>query len=427
MKIAVYGLGYVGSINAACLAELGHEVIGVDIKKEKVERVNNGFSPVREPDIEELIKKHSGKNLRATTNIRDSLENSEIGILCVGTPLNYDDKLDVSRVFIVFDEIIKNLDKPYLVIVKSTVPPGTLDSLKKRTNGKNVKIIMNPEFLREGSGVEDFFNPSIIVIGSSDKSSAEVVKKMYDGVNGKIILTNEKIAEMIKYVNNSWHAIKIAFTNEISSIASRIEINPYDLMEIFCGDEKLNISKRYLRPGFAYGGSCLPKDTSALVSIGHKKGLNIPLIENVERSNQEIIERALRIILNTGEKNIGIVGLSFKYDGTSGDIRGSPIVRLINRLIESGFTRLFDKGFDIKIYDPYMEIDEFNKYLPFMKYFKEDNIKKLVRESKLIVIGNFMPELKKLIESLEDHHILFDLQGVIKPSEMKKGKYIGLY
>lgn len=427
MKIAIFGMGYVGSVSAVCLAELGHQVICNDIKKKKVDEINLGIPPIKEPGLGDLLKKHAGKNIFATTDINEAVDKSDIGIICVGTPLGYDDRLDNSRVHMVFNDIISNVKKPYIILIRSTVSPGTIDFLKNKIKDKEIKIVMNPEFLREGSAIEDFFNPSLMVIGSSDNETIDKIRMMYWGVNGQIILTNEKVAEMIKYVNNSWHALKISFANEIGSIASRLEINPQELMEVFSNDNKLNISKKYLKPGFAYGGSCLPKDTSALVNMAHKEGLNIPLIDSIDKSNQEHINRALKIILSTNYREIGIIGLSFKYDGTSGDIRGSPTLTLINKLTETGFVRLFDKGYNIKVYDPYMDVDEFNNYLPFLKDIKEENLDKLVQNSKLIVIGNFMPDLKNLINKLEDHHIILDLQGAINPSDIKKGKYLSLY
>jgi len=427
MKIAVFGLGYVGTVNAACLAELGHEIIGNDIKQFKVDRMNEGISPVKEPKVEDLIRRNIGKNLKATTDIRETLENSEIGIICVGTPLNYDNKTDTSRIVKVFDEIVMNVNKPYTIVVRSTVPPGTISSLRERVGDKKINVIMNPEFLREGSAVDDFFDPDLIVIGTSNKDALGDIMHMYRGIKGKFMLTDEKTAEMIKYVNNSWHALKIAFTNEISSVASKKGIDPNNLMQVFCGDEKLNISTKYHKPGFAYGGSCLTKDPEALISMAHLDGLNIPLIQALKKSNEEHLERALRLILMAGEKDIGVFGISFKYDGSSGDMRGSPVITLINKLIEVGYLKLFEKGYNIKIYDPHINLEDLEAYLPHFKDKINNNFEEVIKNSKVLLIGNILPELKDLPDKLEDHHIVIDLQGAFKPSDIKKGKYVGLY
>ncbi len=427
MRIAIFGMGYVGSVNAACLAELGHEIICNDIKEEKVDKISKGISPVKEPGLSELIKKHAGRGLKATVSVKESVENSEIGFICVGTPLNAQDDVDLDRVQTVFNSIVSNLNKHYIIVIRSTVPPETANLLQERNKGKNVEIVLNPEFLREGEAIKDFFNPNITVVGSSNRVASEKVIDVYEKLPGKKIITDIGLAGLIKYVNNSWHALKIAFTNEVSSIASQKNIDPYELMELFCLDDKLNISKKYHKPGFAYGGSCLSKDNIALVNMAHRQGLRIPLIDAIEDSNSEHIERAIKKILQTKENNVGFLGISFKYDGSSGDPRGSPIIRLISGLIEAGYLRLFNKGYNIHIYDPYVNKDELESFLPHFKEKIEPDFEKFLKKSKVLVIGNELPELKHLPEKIREDQIVIDLLGVFEKNGPKKGKYMGVH
>ena len=437
MKLSVFGLGYVGAVTAACLARLGHQVIGVDIVKYKVDFLNNGESPVEEKGLREIIKEEVGKGrLSATTNSKEAVLNSEISFVCVGTPPKKDGDIDIGPLKRTVSDIGKVLkEKRYhIIVIRSTIFPGTLEKIKKtieevsnKKAGEDFDLAVNPEFLREGSAIKDFFYPPYIIVGSEKKEVCKKIFKVYERIRSKKFVVNEKIAQALKYVNNSWHALKVVFTNEISSICKELGIDSKKLMGLFCEDKQLNISPYYLKPGFAYGGSCLPKDTEVLRVNAKKLGLNTPIINSIQESNFEHIKRAIRLIESLQKKKIGILGITFK-EGV-GDIRGNPLLSVIDYFL--------DKGYEIKIYDKL--IDESDVELLNMSYRKEvfdfiskKDLKKQigsiaslfsslddVLNQDIVVVSNRDNSLKEFLKKLKENQIIVDLQNLFKPEDFK--------
>lgn len=346
MKISIFGLGYVGIVSAACLAKDGHHIIGVDISEEKVNQINQGRAPIIEEMISDLVQDgvRSGK-LSATTNARQAIEGTDMALVCVGTPSLANGTIDtryVKKVTAEIGELIKSRTRPFLFVLRSTVLPGTVGSivipeLEKSSNrkiGDGIEVLFHPEFLREGTAVKDYYNPPKIVVGERESSAAQQVLDLYDGIESPRFVTSIEVAEMVKYADNAFHAVKITFTNEIGRFCEAHGIDSREVMDLFCADTKLNISTKYLQPGFAFGGSCLPKDLRALLFKSSTQGLSLPMIDSVLRSNKIQIEQALQMIIQGGGKRVGFVGLSFK-PGTD-DLRESPLVDLAEHLIGKG-------------------------------------------------------------------------------------------
>jgi GDP-mannose 6-dehydrogenase len=354
MRISVFGLGYVGTVCAACLADRGHQVIGVDKSESKVDLIRSGQSPIIERDIGDLIARnvHSG-NLTATMDSAAAVAGTDISFICVGTPSRPNGALDLSAVHAVATEIgraIRVKAEPHTVVLRSTVVPGTTKDvvarLAEEAGNVAVSVAFNPEFLREGTAVADFNSPAKTVIGAFDAATAETVASLYSGLPGPMITTEVEVAELVKYVDNSWHALKVAFGNEIGLIAKTLGIDSHDVMDIFVQDKRLNISPAYLRPGFAFGGSCLPKDLRALTYLARANDLNLPVLDHILDSNQMLINRGVDWILRRSGKRIAFLGISFK-SGTD-DVRESSFVEMVERLI--------GKGREIRIFDPNVRI-----------------------------------------------------------------------
>jgi GDP-mannose 6-dehydrogenase len=356
--ISVFGLGYVGTVTAACLATKGYRVIGVDVAAEKVEAINKGQSPIIEAEIDDVVMKAVKDNrLRATSNSEEAVAASELAIVCVGTPSADNNSLDTTFVQQVTEHIGQAIritqKRNFVFVLRSTVLPGTtrntvvpiLEQTSGRKAGDGYDVAFHPEFLREGSSVRDFYSPPKIVIGERVSGGAAELESLYEGIEAPRILTGLEVAELVKYADNSFHAVKITFANEIGQLCKQLGIDSRAVMEIFCSDRQLNISPAYLRPGFAFGGSCLPKDVRALVYQAKHSDLNVPLLESLLPSNQEQVERVARTIQRSHPANIGLVGLAFK-PGTD-DLRESPLVSLAERLL--------GKGFALRIFDPNVE------------------------------------------------------------------------
>ncbi|MCB1498900.1 MAG: nucleotide sugar dehydrogenase [Bauldia sp.] len=359
-RISIFGLGYVGTVCAACFASMGHDVVGVDRKADKVDVLASGTSPIIEADIDDLVAEgvRSGR-LRATTSATDAVLHSHVSLICVGTPSAADGTQSLDALRAVCSEIgtvLSEKKSPHLVIVRSTVLPGTvrevvipaLEAASGKSAGAGFDVAVNPEFMREGSAVEDFNNPGRIVVGSDRDEVAESVFRLYDGLPGERLKTDIIIAEMTKFVENSWHALKVAFGNEVGTICKSIGIDSHRLMDIFVADRRLNISAAYLRPGFAFGGSCLPKDVRAISRLADKRGIDVPILQNLMRSNLAQIERGVSWILAQGRRRLSFLGLSFK-PGTD-DLRESPYLEVVERLL--------GKGYDIRIFDPNIELSQ---------------------------------------------------------------------
>src|SRR5713101_4456054 len=323
-SISVFGLGYVGSVTAACLAHKGNNVIGVDLNPTKVEAMGAGHSPVVEPRVSDLVAEcHHAGRLHATSDAVSAVLKTDISFLCVGTPSLRNGKLDLGHIEPVCREIgeaLRKKDAFHLVVLRSTVLPGTAESivvptLEKASGkrmGKEIGVCVNPEFMREGTAVADFLEPSITIIGAADPQHSATLRELYAWVPGRIFQTSFRSAEMVKYVCNAWHAAKVAFANEVGTLAKGLGVDAEAVTEIFTADDKLNISPKYLKPGFAFGGSCLPKDVRALTYRARELSLKLPLFESLMPSNEEHLKRAVELVLDAGKKNVAILGLSFK-------------------------------------------------------------------------------------------------------------------
>ena len=349
--IAIFGLGYVGCVTGGCFAELGFRVVGVDVDARKVRAILDGHSPFYEPGLEPLIAKHLGSgSLTATLSTQEALRDAEYAFLCVGTPSAPNGNLNLDYLRKVATDIGSHLQgraKPLTVVVRSTVFPGTCDEVVAPAVEPRASVVANPEFLREGSAVRDFMEPSLVVVGSHDRVAAERVAALYCGLPVRTSVVALRTAELIKYTCNTFHALKIAFANEIGTLSAALGLDGAEVMETICRDTKLNISPVYLKPGFAFGGSCLPKDLRGLTYRARQLDIDLPLLSSVLPSNEAHLSRAFRRIIEMGCRKIGIYGLAFKPD--TDDLRESPGVALIERLI--------GKGCNVKIYDPHIQLD----------------------------------------------------------------------
>jgi GDP-mannose 6-dehydrogenase len=419
MKISVFGLGYVGVVSAACLAKDGHTVTGVDPNQTKVDLVNSGHTPIIEDQVEELIAEAvDAGRLVATQDARRAVAETEISLICVGTPSQSNGSLDLSYVRSVCAEIgnaIGEKNQKHIVVVRSTMLPGTmpdivlpaLESASGKVAGTDFGLAINPEFLREGSAVFDYRNPPKTVIGRSDDETGNVVASLFSHFPGPIVMTDLRTAEMVKYVDNVWHALKVGFANEVGNIAKALGIDGHQVMDIFCKDTKLNLSPYYLKPGFAFGGSCLPKDLRAFTYKARALDLNLPILESILPSNELQIQKALRMVTAKNKKKIGVLGFSFK-SGTD-DLRESPVVELIERLI--------GKGYDLQIYDKNVNMARLvganREYIlnriPHLAALMVESVDSIVEHADVVVIGNGDPEFKGVPDLLNRRQHLVDL------------------
>jgi len=350
-NIAVVGLGYVGCVTAACLSGLGHEVTGVDRDEHKVQSVLKGEAPFYEPGLEKLVKENvAAGRLRASTSLEDALRNAEIALVCVGTPSEKNGNLGLDQLRRVMAEmagLIRSRPTPLIVAIRSTVFPGTCQEIVMPALGRHAVVVSNPEFLREGTAVKDFMEPSLVVVGGDDREAVRRAAAIYQPLGFPPSLVSLRTAEMIKYACNAFHAVKIAFANEIGALSAALDVNGQEVMETVCQDVKLNASAAYLKPGFAFGGSCLPKDLRALVYRAGRLDLDLPMLETVLPSNDRHLARAITKVLDLPAKRLGVVGLAFKEN--TDDLRESPVVTLLEQLI--------GKGRDIKVFDPHIQLD----------------------------------------------------------------------
>jgi len=351
--VVVLGLGYVGCVTAACLADLGHSVIGVDRDGSKVKNITEGRAPFYEPGLEELVKSgvRSG-NLRATISAREALPDADIVMACVGTPSERNGNLGLDQLKRAVEEIAASLDgrtKPLTLAIRSTVFPGTCEEvvIPALARFPQVSVVSNPEFLREGSAVRDFREPSLVVVGGSDPLAVRVVASLYDALGVEARLVSLRTAEMIKYACNAFHAVKISFANEVGALAAKLSIDAQEVMTTLCHDTRLNISAAYLKPGFAFGGSCLPKDLRALTYRSARLDVKLPFLESVLPANEAHLNRAIQDVLDLPVERIGMIGLAFKEN--TDDLRESPVVSMLEQLI--------GKGRNVRVYDPHINLD----------------------------------------------------------------------
>jgi GDP-mannose 6-dehydrogenase len=419
MKIAIFGLGYVGAVSAACLADAGHQVVGVDINPTKVELINQGQSPVVESGLAELIAQTvSSGHLRATTNPTEALREAQLSLICVGTP----DKGNGSPLLAAVSQTCRDIGRYlpqqniyHVVVMRSTILPGTTDKLVMPTlqeasglrAGQDFGVCFNPEFLREGSSIYDFHHPPFTVIGAYEDKTAAIVAEAYRHLNAPVIQTAVKTAEMVKFVSNAFHALKITFANEIGNICKQHHIDSHEVMDIFCRDDKLNISPAYLKPGFAFGGSCLPKDLRALLYLGRHLDMSLPVLEAILPSNEVQIKIALDMIAQAGKKRVGVLGFSFKA-GTD-DLRYSPQVELIERLIGKGYqVKLFDRNVSLArlhgANKAYIESE-----IPHIATLMCATAEEVLADSELIVIGNRDERFADVLQNLPKDQVVIDL------------------
>lgn len=354
MNISVFGLGYVGCVSLGCLSKMGNTVVGVDVSEHKVNLINDGKATIIETGIDELIANGVKSSLiTATLNVEQAVNNTQFSFICVGTPVAATGKMNLGYVENVAEQIgkaLKNKNDYHVVAVRSTVPPGTckmVETVIVKESGKqpgvDFDVISNPEFLREGTAVADYFDPSVTVIGSDSKKALNIAKQIYTEVDAPIEEVSVNVAEIIKFVNNSWHAVKISFANEVGGICKELGVDSHDVMTLFAKDHKLNLGKAYTRPGFAYGGSCLPKDLGGLIYLGNKEFVDIPMLTAVPGTNEALKRKAVQIVLNRKVKKVAMLGLSFK-EGTD-DLRFSPYVDVAEGLLGKGVkVKIFDKN-----------------------------------------------------------------------------------
>jgi GDP-mannose 6-dehydrogenase len=435
MRISIFGLGYVGAVSAGCLAQEGHHIIGVDPYQPKVDLINQGKTPVIEKDIGEIIAAtvKQGK-LRATTDVREAVTNSDISLICVGTPSQINGSLDLKYVRNVCEQIgaaLKAKADFHVVVARSTMLPGSMRSVvipileetSGKRAGKDFGVCNNPEFLREGTSVWDFYNPPKTVIGETDSRGGDLLASLYKKMDAPMIRTDVETAEMVKYTDNVWHALKVGFANEIGNLCKSIGIDGHKVMDIFCQDTKLNLSPYYMKPGFAFGGSCLPKDVRALSYKARSLDLDVPIINAIMPSNERQIERGLKMIMEKGSKKVGILGFSFKA-GTD-DLRESPLVEVIERLL--------GKGYDVKLYDRNVNIaslvganrDYILNHIPHISRLMEDSIDKVLAHAETVVIGNGATEFRTVLERLREGQVVVDLVR-ISDAKSAQGKYDGI-
>jgi GDP-mannose 6-dehydrogenase len=435
MRISIFGLGYVGGVTAGCLAREGHHVVGVDVNPLKIDLLNRGEAPFVEKDLQELIRsgRASGR-LKATRDSGEAIRETEISLVCVGTPSRKNNDLDVSHVRKVSEEIGQALAAKsayHLLVVRSTLLPGSTHDVVipslEMASGKRVNqefgVCYNPEFLREGSAIYDFYHPPKTVIGEGRTEDGERAAAMYRGIDAPLIHTGIPQAEMLKYVDNAFHALKITFGNEIGRICKAHGIDSHEVMDIFCQDTKLNLSDAYLHPGFAFGGSCLPKDLRALVYRAGQKDVQAPLLASALESNRQQIRLAVDRILETGRKKIGFLGLSFKAE--TDDLRESPMVEVVETLV--------GKGCEVRVFDPNVALSRIHganreyieKHLPHLTALLVDSLHSVLEDAEVIVFGNRNPGCREALRLARPDQILFDLVRIAEHPETQ-GIYDGI-
>jgi GDP-mannose 6-dehydrogenase len=435
VKISIFGMGYVGTVSAGCLAMEGHEVIGVDPVRTKVDLINAGQCPIIEEDIGEIIAAmvKSGR-LRATQDQDEAIRQTGLSFVCVGTPSQSNGNLDLTyirRVCELIGRALKNKSTRHTVVIRSTILPGTmlgiviptLEECSGKKAGADFGVCNNPEFLREGSAVKDFNAPPKTVIGQVDRESGDMLASLYSKLDAPFIRTDLETAEMVKYVDNSWHALKIGFANEIGNLCKAFSIDSHEVMKIFCQDKKLNISPAYLTPGFAFGGSCLPKDLRALGYKAKTHDLNLPIMNAILPSNELQVAKGLNLITEKGARKVGILGFSFKA-GTD-DLRESPMIEVIEHLI--------GKGYDLRIFDRNVSLaslvganrDFILNRIPHISRLMVNGIDAVLSHAQTIVIGNKDPEFAGILERLSPGQHLVDFVRITN-RRSENGKYDGI-
>ncbi len=435
MKVSVIGLGYVGCVSAACLAQTGHEVIGVDVNQLKVSMVNSGHSPIIEPGINELLVGATEKKLlSATTETKEAVIATDLSLVCVGTPSQANGSLDLTyirRACQQIGEALATVSRYHTVVIRSTMLPGSIESTvipaleagSGKRAGRDFGVAINPEFLREGTSIYDFQHPPFTLIGANDEAAANHVSQLYKHLDAPVVIAGIKEAEMVKYTSNCYHALKVAFANEIGNLCKKLGADSHQVMDIFCQDTKLNVSAAYLKPGFAFGGSCLPKDLRAINYKAKELDVDVPVLSSILPSNRQQVERTVDMVLGTGRKNVGILGLSFK-SGTD-DLRESPMVSLVETLI--------GKGLKLSIYDRDVQLarlvgankDFIEREIPHISSLLRRDLDDVIDSSEVVIIGKKEDEFRHLSQKLNNGRVFIDLVGMLK-GESHNGSYQGI-
>lgn len=436
MNVSVFGLGYVGSVSAGCFAADGHTVVGVDVNAGKVAAINEGRSPVVEPGLAELLEATVAEGrLRATTDAAEAVRATEVSLVCVGTPSRRNGSLDLTHLERVCEQIgseLRHKTSYHVVVIRSTVLPGTTHTVVipalERTSGKKYGdgfgVSVNPEFLREGTALKDFQKPPLTLVGHNHAADASGTIALYQSIDAPLISTSVRVAEMMKYTSNAWHALKVCFANEIGNVCKEAGVDSHEVMDIFCRDEKLNLSSYYLKPGFAFGGSCLPKDVRALQYRARELDLDTPVLRAILPSNTIQIQRALDAVLETGKKQVGMLGFSFKAN--TDDLRESPLVILAEALL--------GKGISLRIYDKNVSVsrlvgankDYIERQIPHLSSLLCDTIEEVTEPSEVVIVGNKAPEFVAPVEQCRADQIIIDLVRLPLVGSALRADYHGL-
>ncbi|MBZ5510152.1 MAG: nucleotide sugar dehydrogenase [Acidobacteriia bacterium] len=436
MRISVFGMGYVGCVSAACLAELGHQIVAVETNPTKVEMINAGRSPIIEAKLDELMAAAvSSGRLRASSDWSAAVKESELAIVCVGTPSQDNGNIDLSAVVRVCEQIggaLTSKNEYFSVVIRSTVIPGTMREIViptlQRCSGKKAGVdfgvCMNPEFLREGTSVDDFYNPPKTVIGELDSKSGEKLAQLYKDFPGAHVRTELGVAEMVKYADNAFHALKITFANEMGNIAQAVGVDSHRLMEIFCLDTKLNLSPYYLKPGFAFGGSCLPKDLRSLTYLAKTQDVVVPVLNSILESNDYQVKKVVKKLLSFKGRSLGFLGLTFK-EGTD-DLRESPIVELVETMI--------GKGYAVRIFDPNVSLARLigankiyiEKEIPHISQLLCSSAEELVAHSDVLVLAGKEKAYVKTLQDVNGNKPIVDLVRFFTPERHPSSEYYGI-
>jgi len=435
MKLSVFGLGYVGCVSAACFAKAGHEVVGVDVNQVKVDIINGGRSPIVEPGIEELIREAVGAGrLRATTDAAEAVAGADVSLVCIGTPSNPNGSLNltyIKRACQQIGEAIAARTRFHIVVMRSTMLPGTIEQTviptlevySGKRAGRDFGVAINPEFLREGTSLADFNNPPFTLIGADDEDTAGLLARLYAGIDAPLLTVRVKEAEMVKYACNTFHALKVTFANEIGNVCKAMNVDSHKVMEVFCKDTKLNLSPYYLKPGFAFGGSCLPKDLRAITYKAKELDVDVPVLSAILASNRRQVERVVEAVLETGRKRVAVLGLSFK-SGTD-DLRESPMVALIETLI--------GKGMKLAIYDRDVELarlfgankEYIEREIPHISSLMCADLNQVIEQAEVVIVGKKEEEFRALAERLNDGRMVIDLVRLFDAQDNRR-QYQGI-
>jgi len=433
-SVSIFGLGYVGCVSAGCLAKLGHTVVGVDLNADKVAMVNAGRPTIVEADVDELIaSQHASGRLSATTDAAAAVGDTNVSLICVGTPSDETGHPDLGAMLNVAGQIGHALAPKsgfHTVVIRSTVPPGTAARVEQaiaeasgKQAGEDFAVVGNPEFLREGSSVADYFDPQYTVVGTDNPAARRVLHELYAGIDAPILDVPRSVAEMIKYASNTFHALKVVFANEVAAVCKPFGIDSHAVMDLLCADKRLNISPAYLKPGFAFGGSCLPKDLRGINAFARDRGLDVPLLSSIARSNGLHVERALALILAAGDKRVGMLGLAFK--GGTDDLRESPVVELLERLL--------GKGCELTIHDDSVTVTRLvgankrfiDERFPHLVRHMVDDLDQLAERAGVIVVSQKTPEYARFARTMLADHLVVDLVRIFE-TPPDSPNYIGL-